>query len=198
MFHIVWYTFLNNYCEERCKINKHNSEDKRDEEAKFDEMYIDDQGYMKFLVAGSDDIYRFDVSITLEDPLTGEDIVLNSGINMPTSNTYMEQLKHSDRVNALKELQKANLLLETDSEVLRKLSRVIEYRDEEWGTVVNEAIHTCIDAGAMFFRIRNIWNENIQIENVKDVSYVPDEKKHMIRYGRLNDRKEQIMYLADT
>ncbi|WP_181429491.1 RES domain-containing protein [Enterococcus plantarum] len=164
---------------------------------KKDDIYIDDQGMVRFLFTGAD-VSKFDLSMILNNPLTGEDIVLNNSMEMPTSEAYMKQLTSSERLRAKEELAKTNLLLETDAAILDKLSRILEYKNGNLSTVVKNLIWSSIEAGVLMFRVRKIWDENVKIERVKDVSYVPDEKKEMIRYGRLNDREEQIMYLADT
>lgn len=178
---------------------KHNNDEKLlfSGEIKPDEMYIDEEGNMKFLVTGAD-VSKFGVSLTIKDPITGKDLVINSNMNMPTSEAYMKQLDNAERLRAKEDLEKANLLLETDTSILGKLSRVIEYKEDVWSTVTQSYVHTRIESESIFFRVRKIWDEKTKIERVQDLSYVPDEKRHIIKYGRLNDRKEQIMYLADT
>lgn len=161
------------------------------------DMLIDDHGFMKFLVTGAD-LSRFGINLTIKNPLTGENINIESSTDIPDSKLYMDQLNNPERTCAKKELEMANLVLETDTAILEKISKVIEYKDDLWSTVTHSISCSSIDAGSILFRVRKIWDDSVRAESVKDLSYVPDEKKDLIRYGRLNDRKEQIMYLADS
>ena len=159
--------------------------------------YIDDQGIIRFSLSGAD-VSRAEINITLNHPVTGESVVSSEPLIMPTSEAYLQQLEDVERLHAKEELERANLLLETDAALLEKLSKVIAYKQGSISTVVNRPMTSNIHTQVLLFRVKKIWSESDLAERVRDVSYVPDEKRDVIKFGRLNNRKEQVMYLADT
>lgn len=160
---------------------------------------IDDQGMMHVLVPNMDheSFENFELTLTIQDPETGKLVEINSIVKKPQELEY-EQYLNSDKVNiAIEEIKKINLLLITDAALKNQLSKILSFGNSHHSMTIMNLNYQNFVQGMLLFRVRWV-HDYCEVQSPSDLSYVPDKYIDKIKIGRLNDKQEQIMYLADN